>query len=211
MATNIILPASGWSSILSSLSQASPCPLFFLALLIYCNSLSPHPLFPLGWCVCLPSLTLSTVFHFSSQILQQLVTVTFHMFLALHLSIPSCHRSEPDFSLLPTQVWPTRLPCPNATSSSTDSAGKIVSQVSVPLFGAGKPLPALWSKTVFLGPIPKWPPVWAAVFHRLTIYQWVDFCTCDKKGRFLLNNGYKQCLPVNNVSACVPLFCFYLT
>lgn len=112
-------------------------------LLIYCNSLSPPSSLPFGMVCVPPSLTVSAVFHFSSQILQQLVAVTFHMFLALHLSLPSCHRSEPDFPLLPTQVWPTPLPCPNATSSSTDSAGEIVSQVSVPLFGAGKPLPAI--------------------------------------------------------------------
>lgn len=154
---------------------SSPCA----TLLVYSNALSRHPLFPFAMVCVPPSLTVSSVFHFSSQILQQLISVTVHTFLALHLSIPCCHRSEADFSLLPNPVWPIPHHCPNAISSSMDSTGEIVSQVSVPLFGAGKPRPILWSKTIFLGPKPKWT-VWTAVFLSLTSLG--RFSYMDEKG-----------------------------
>lgn len=76
------------------------------------------------------------MFNFSSQILQHLISITFHTFLALHVSSPSCHHLEPDLSLLPTQVLPIPPHLPNA---ALWTAEKKLSPRPQFLSGTGKP------------------------------------------------------------------------
>lgn len=145
--------------------------LFPLILSSLCNGLCP------------PRLTARAVFHFSSQIHQHLTSVTFPTFLVLHLSIPSCHCSEPDFFSPSCSSLPIPPHHPNAISSSMEQQRRnCLPGLSFSLW--------YWKTTTY-------PLKQDHIFRSQTqiplcemqvFLPCIAFPTCDEKGRFLVNN-----------------------